>query len=262
MNLLYFGSSRRQLFGAYHAPAAAERGAVVICAPWGPEYIAAHHVLHRLATRLSESGYHALRFDYYGTGDSGGTREEGTLDSWCEDAAVAADELRDISGVSSVTTIGVRLGAVVAWRLARLRDDVPAVMMWDPVVNGAAYMEELLSAQAEIDRWSVSPVRPRRPSDEPVDVLGFPLTQQMRSSIETVKLEEFAQPVRAQVYLYYSSELPEQVSLQESLTGGGTEFHTETMPGRSPWYDDEPLGAAGIPSTMLDRMVEQLPRLS
>ena len=79
MNLLFFGSSARQLFGAYHTPPStvAERGGAVLCPSWGSEYQASHRILRRLATRLSESGYHVLRFDYYGTGDSAGGRDEG-----------------------------------------------------------------------------------------------------------------------------------------------------------------------------------------
>ena len=44
MTFFFFGSAERQLFGAYHASHAsvAERGAAVLCPPWGPEYIASH----------------------------------------------------------------------------------------------------------------------------------------------------------------------------------------------------------------------------
>lgn len=259
MNLLYFGSSRRQLFGAYHAPTVAGRGAAVLCPPWGAEYLVAHRVLRRLAERLSERGYHALRFDYYGTGDSGGDRDEGDLASWGEDAAAAVDELRDMSGFPTVAAFGIRLGAVVAWRLAQRRDDVHTVVMWDPVANGNAYVQELLSAQAESDRWSISPRRPRHRDDDPLHVLGFPLTWQMRQSMEAVSPEEFRRPSRAPVHLFYSNALPEQSPMHAALASAGTPFSTETMPGQTPWREDETVGATGLPLPVLERMVELLP---
>lgn len=264
MNLLFFGSSTRQLFGAYHAPPAtvAGRGAAVLCAPWGPEYLVAHRILRRLATRLSDSGYHVLRFDYYGTGDSGGAREEGDLASWCQDAAAAIDELRDMSGFPTVAVFGIRLGAVVGWRLAQLRPDVHTVVMWDPVASGTRYVQELLSAQTEIDRWSLSPKRPRRAADGPLDVLdvlGFPLTREMRQSIERVSADEFGRPAGARLHLFYSMELPEQAPMHAALASAGTSFQVEMMPGQTPWREDEAVGASGLPLQVFEKMVELLP---
>ena len=70
---MYFGSSARKLFGIYEAPmtGSAARG-VVICPPWGQEYLRAHRALRLLATRLCNAGFHVFRFDYSGTGDSVG----------------------------------------------------------------------------------------------------------------------------------------------------------------------------------------------
>ena len=165
MNLLFFGSTSRPLFGAYHTPPAsvAGRGAALLCPPWGQEYLVSHRIFRRLAVRLSESGYHVLRFDYFGTGDSAGEREDGDLGSWQEDAAAAVEELRDMSGFPTVAAFGIRLGAVVAWRLASERLDVNTAVLWDPVVNGTEYVRELLAAQAATDRWSVTPIRRSHP---------------------------------------------------------------------------------------------------
>jgi pimeloyl-ACP methyl ester carboxylesterase len=222
----------------------------------------AHRVLRRLAERLSESGYHVLRFDYYGTGDSAGAREEGDLASWGDDASLAVNELRDMSGFPTVAAFGVRLGAVVGWRLAQARDDVHTVVLWDPVVDGAGYVQELVSAQAESDRWSLSPAPRRRRAwrDQPLHALGFPLATPMRQSIEAVRPEaEFARPARARVHLFYSTALPEPDPMRAALERAGTSFRTEVMPGQSPWREDETIGTTGLPLLAFDRMVEVLP---
>lgn len=261
MNLFFFGESRRQLFGAYHAPAptVAGRGAALLCPPWGPEYIVSHRTLRRLASRLSERGYHVLRFDYYGTGDSAGGWEEGDLASWGDDASTAIDELRDISGFPAVAVFGVRLGAVVGWRAAGARADVHTAVLWDPVVDGAGYVDELYAVQAEADRWSLSapPVRGR--ADRTADLLGFPLTPAMRRSIEAVSAAEFGAPTRADVRLFYSDAPPAREALLAALGAAGTSFRVETIPGQTPWREDEGTGVGALPLLVLERMVEVVP---
>jgi alpha/beta superfamily hydrolase len=257
MNPLFFGSSNRQLFGAYHAPlkAASARGAALLCAPWGPEYFVSHRVLRRLATRLSEAGYHVLRFDYYGTGDSAGKRQDGDLVSWVQDAAIAADELRDMSGFETVASFGVRLGAVVAWRLAQQREDVRKVVMWDPVVNGTRYLADLVKAQAEIDRWSLSGLRNHTTANGTLNLLGCPLTPAMRAGIERVRPAEFQTPITADVTLFHSESLPERAQLVRALEVGGTGFHVEETSGQT-WREDEAQFAGSLPHAVLERVVE------
>lgn len=260
MNLLFFGSSSRQLFGAYRPPASgvAPRGAALLCPPWGPEYLVSHRIFRRLAVRLSESGYHVLRFDYYGTGDSAGEREEGDLQSWCDDAAVALEELRDMSGYPSVATFGIRLGAVVAWHLATTRSDVHSTVQWDPVANGSEYIRELSSAQSEADRWLLTPVRRETSRERAQDLLGFPMTVAMRESIEAVQPDRFARPTTAHVKLFYSDALPGQEQIHDALRSAGTPFHAETIRGQTPWREDEAIGAGGLTVLVLERMVEIL----
>ena len=67
---------------------------MVLCYPWGSEYIHAHRALRQLATRLSMAGFHTLRFDYFGTGDSAGEMEDADLGVWEDDIETAIEELK------------------------------------------------------------------------------------------------------------------------------------------------------------------------
>ncbi|MEO7360729.1 MAG: alpha/beta hydrolase [Gemmatimonadaceae bacterium] len=260
MNLFFFGSSGRELFGAYHSPPATVvgRGAALLCPPWGQEHLVSHRILRRLAVRLSESGYHVLRFDYYGTGDSAGAREDGDLASWQADAETAIEELRDMSGFSTLATFGIRLGAAVAWRLAASRSDVHTTVLWDPVIDGHAYIRELNAAQAETDRWLLTPMQRQRSSNQTQDLLGFPLTMEMRRSIEAIQPESFGVPTQAHVKLFFSDAESGQRELHDALHTAGTPFHSETIPGQTPWREDEVIGAGSLPVLVLERMVEIL----
>ena len=71
MRPFYFGDSEEALYGVYHSPQGEHRDeGVVLCAPFGQEAMRTHRALRQLATLLTKRGYHVLRFDYRGTGDS------------------------------------------------------------------------------------------------------------------------------------------------------------------------------------------------
>ena len=116
MNPFFFGTAERRLFGIYEPAAVGTAGkrAAILCYPWGAEYLHAHRTLRQLALKLSSAGFHTLRFDFYGTGDSGGEPTDVDLAGWEADLETAIEELTEITGLSKVTLIGLRLGAVVA----------------------------------------------------------------------------------------------------------------------------------------------------
>ncbi len=107
---MYFGRSDSPLYGVYHSPVSADRQhGVILCYPFGQEYMRAHRAYRHLASRLAESGLHVLRFDYRGTGDSSGDMTTADAESWIQDIGEAVQELRDTSGVSGISVLGLRL---------------------------------------------------------------------------------------------------------------------------------------------------------
>ncbi|MEM9692238.1 MAG: alpha/beta hydrolase, partial [Myxococcota bacterium] len=144
MNPLFFGPSDGRLYGAYFAPSGRPRSrGVVICNPFGDEAIKAHRALRQLALMLVEAGLHVFRFDYLGTGDSAGDDEAGTLAQWVDDTVRAIDELRDTAGLNRIAVTGLRLGASIAYLAARHHKAVDRAVLWDPVLDGSAYLTEL-----------------------------------------------------------------------------------------------------------------------
>jgi pimeloyl-ACP methyl ester carboxylesterase len=189
MHAFHFGSSQKRLFGVYHPPETSRAAAagVVICQPAGHEYIRAHRALRNLAVRLSGAGLHVLRFDYYGTGDSAGEGDETTLAQWKADTGSAMDELKDMSDLSRVSLIGVRLGAAVAAMASAERTDVDALVLWDPVLRGVDYLREILDLQS---RWlRTRPwVKVPRAWSESGELIGFPLSGGLRAELENLDL--------------------------------------------------------------------------
>jgi uncharacterized protein len=146
VNPLFLGTTERRIFGI-HEPAAATDGsprAAVLCYPWGPEYIYAHRSMRQLAQKLSLSGRHTMRFDYFGTGDSAGEEWETDLAGWESDVMSAIEAVKDIAGVPKVALIGLRVGANIATNVAlQSPTEVEALVLWDPIMSGAEYVQSL-----------------------------------------------------------------------------------------------------------------------
>ncbi len=144
MNPFFFGTREKQLYGVHHAPRAMTRDVAVLLCNAGPqEYMATHWAMRRLANLLTQRGHHVLRFDYLGTGDSAGNQNGLTLDTWRENIVLSSRELRDLSGASRVHVVGLRLGAALAAQATTCGLDVEDLVLWEPVVRGPDYVNEL-----------------------------------------------------------------------------------------------------------------------
>jgi len=88
------------LFGMFHVPASGfARAGVVVCPPFGRDYMHAHYTLRTLGDEMTASGVCTLRFDYDGTGDSAGTgNEPQRVSSWLDSITAAVATMR-ASGV-------------------------------------------------------------------------------------------------------------------------------------------------------------------
>jgi pimeloyl-ACP methyl ester carboxylesterase len=183
----FFGTGRRRLFGISDSASWTGRAsgrAIVLCNPWGPEYIHAHRSMRQLARRVSLVGFHALRFDYFGTGDSAGEMCDADLPGWEEDIETAIGELRDSTGVKRVALAGLRLGATLAASVAaRRRMDVDTLVLWDPIIFGKTYVQELIHGTGQ----GASMVRPQEVGGGH-EIRGFPLTARMAREFEALDL--------------------------------------------------------------------------
>ena len=134
-----------RIFTAQHLPAAPPTRAVVMCHPLGEEKLWAHRVFVSFARDLAKAGFVVLRFDCRGEGDSDREFQNSDLDSRIEDTNLAIDTVRQWNpGVTDVSLLGLRFGAAVAAAVASRRNDISRLTLWDPVVEGAAYMQSVL----------------------------------------------------------------------------------------------------------------------
>jgi alpha/beta superfamily hydrolase len=92
--------------------------------------------MRNLSSRLSKAGFHVLRFDYYGTGDSSGSNDEGSPQRWCENIEAAMVELQEMTGAARMSLIGLRFGANLAARVAtRPLTAIDCLALWEPLAD-------------------------------------------------------------------------------------------------------------------------------
>jgi len=130
--------------------------AVVLCSPFGYDALCVHRGWRELAERLAAQDDTAvLRFDYPGTGDSGGGEEDPQrLRAWVESIKTAARYLRASTGATRLILCGLRLGALLAVMAAEELGDVDSVILMAPVIAGKRYIREL---RMQYEGWLKTP---------------------------------------------------------------------------------------------------------
>lgn len=189
MEPLYFGESGKRLFGVLHVPSVArpEAQAVLLCPSIGHEYMRLHRGYQMLAVDLARKGYHVLRFDLFGMGDSEGESSEATLAQWEEDVRTAARLLMQRSGAQTITSVGVRMGAPVL--IGAELDCCNHLILWDPVCSGVEFLTHLDQlhryAMKNLDRFRFRQYRSKR-----WERFGYTYSEQLSKQISALTPEQ------------------------------------------------------------------------
>lgn len=121
--------------------------------PFGEEKLWAHRIFVVFARALAQRGIPVLRFDYTGAGDSAGDTAHAGVDTFLEDLGSAVDVLAARAPrVERIGLVGLRFGAALAAlfveraRAAGTHEKVTQapLVLWDPVLDGESYIQELL----------------------------------------------------------------------------------------------------------------------
>lgn len=261
MRPFYFGPSDEPLFGILHPPEGrgSRREAVVVCGPFGPEYVRTHRALRGLAQRLARQGFAVLRFDYYGTGDSGGAGEQGTVQHWLEDIGHALEEAREASGGGLLSIAGLRFGAALAALAATSREDIDKMILWDPVVIGSDYLTEL--AEIHADHVASGPFPGDYEVPDPLnEVLGTPLPDHLRQGMEAVDLRTQARSLAHRTLVITTNPNPAAPELCRRLReSNGTVEHTH-QPGPTFWLKQDEISSALVPQATLGAITSWISR--
>jgi dienelactone hydrolase len=264
MSPFYFGPANRQMFAIYHAPreAGPARAALLMCSPFGHEAIRVHRLYRVLAERMARQGIAVLRFDYYGTGESGGEDGDGEMKGWRLDLVRAHDELVRRSGATTVGWLAARLGAAIALQSARYAQGLQRIALWDPILDGPAYIEEMRAAQLttlELGFYSPNPAwyqtAPAAEGASPIpEVLGHTISREFGAQLAALRPDSLQLPagVRASVFASPGDTVAPEWSAREAARGGTVVC--EEMAHPIVWTSDPMPNQAIVPAHVMGRL--------
>jgi pimeloyl-ACP methyl ester carboxylesterase len=208
----FFHTAAQPLFGLYAPPQGPQDRdeGILLCAPVAHEYMRAHWCLRLLAADLLQAGFHVFRFDWSCLGDSWGSFEEATVPRWVEDVRVAVQELADNSGVRKLSVVGLRLGATLACAAADL--PLHQLILWEPVPNGRAHLEQLRCMQTQIAEARHNP-----PAPDFADLLGYRYSAALVEQLKQLNLNAAPLPKANRVCLLLAAPDPAALQLQKRL---------------------------------------------
>jgi pimeloyl-ACP methyl ester carboxylesterase len=210
--------------------------------------------MRRLASRLSLAGYHTLRFDFFGTGDSSGNMTEADLSGWEADVESAIEGLKEIVGAAHVTLVGMRLGATIAAKVAaRLAGEVEALVLWDPIVSGDEYLRSLQVIAPD------AAARPLETSEPVAEIQGFPLTRRMMRDIQSIDLRSdlAAVPRRSLVLVTERLDSHDQLVSEDLPATRAKRFAIEFVDAPCPWLEAVSMTGT-VPVAIIQRIAEWL----
>ena len=152
------------------------------------EQMRSYRFFSQMAAQLAGAGIACLRFDYYGTGDSGGDDGQFQPDSTARDLVLAAAELRRLAPGIPLVVMAARASALFAWRDAGALG-ASALWLWQPVVDGARYVQSLLARDAR-ERGSKHryPLLKGRAPALRDDLMGFRLSPGAQQALAALTL--------------------------------------------------------------------------
>ena len=177
-----------------------------------------------------------------------GRSSEASVRGWEEDIETAIEELQDTSGATRIALVGLRLGATLATHVAvRNKKRVEALALWDPVVSGSEYLDELLAC---------TPGRPVANEGDSLAVRGFPLTSVFAEELRTLDLVQLIPSLPTRTRVIASAPLRSHEILRAELQRRGRpDVAVEQINSLLAWVEYRHYGAGAIPATVLDTIV-------
>src|SRR5713226_8816530 len=120
-----------ELFCVLHHPSDRPSVGVVICPSILSEELKIYGTQVLAARAFAAGGLAVVRFHYRGTGHSGGTMGDTTVDTMLEDVGTAVAYLKDESGVDALAFCGGRFGGLIAGLASQTHPGAP-LLLWEP----------------------------------------------------------------------------------------------------------------------------------
>lgn len=253
---LFLDGPRGRLFAVLYG---GDGPAALWLPPFGEEMNRSRRMAALLGRRMAAAGGALLVLDPFGTGDSEGETTQARWADWRADAVHALGWLR-ARRLDARAVIGLRLGAVLALEAARAAA-VPRAVLWQPVVRGRRYLQQVLrirmaAALAHGDRGgadSVTALRQRLAAGEILEIGGHPMTPEMATDIEALDLGAAGSAFAGRIDWLAVGEAP---VVAPRLLGDWRDGRLVTVDGPSFWSTEETTTAPALLSATAALLTE------
>jgi pimeloyl-ACP methyl ester carboxylesterase len=217
-----------------------------------------------LSERLAREGFAVLRFDYHGTGDSPGEEREQSLAAWASDIA-AAHEALAADGISAVSWFAMRLGATAAIEAVRaVRTPPQHLILWEPVVNGQAYLQSLLQGHRDelVREFGGLPwmqlLKFNKVTEPalPGDVLGFQYGKALVEEIAAVNSLNVRTVLRRGVPVICALRQEDKNALEHLPLSDL--LRTQIVQTETDWLSSQAMGSAVAPPDAINTLIDAL----
>lgn len=188
-----FGPDQRKVLGILQQPPSGQevRSSFLLARPIGMAATRSASMYRVLSDRLCRQGAAVLRFDYHGTGDSPGEEVAQSVEGWTRDVQEAHTALTETAACADVDWFGMGLGAnLMAMAALRVPRPPRRLVLWEPVEDGAQYLENCLNAHRQELAMQLARPWPRLVAEGmaveptlPGSVLGFDMGPQLHNDL-------------------------------------------------------------------------------
>lgn len=237
-------------FCLYHPPQGTPRGAVLHVPAHGEEMNKSRRMVARQARRFAGQGVGVLLLDLYGCGDSEGLSGDARWDIWRQDVTLGLDWLRATTA-GPLSLWGLRLGALLALDVAQ-RTDLACVLLWQPVTEGAAYLNQFLRlrlaaemlAPGKAASGGTDALRRALADGASLDIAGYTLTPSLADAIDRATVDTMTAPACPVHWLDLAPQpgraiAPARSAVAARLSASGWLLDTGIVHGPAFWASQE-----------------------
>ena len=182
-----------------------------------------------------------------------------SIQKWLRDIDQAIEELKAMSAIKRVSVLGLRFGATLAATATRDRKDVEDLLLWDPVVAGAEYLDELRKIHAQMlidpDRFAIP-----RSNDESTneELLGFGMPAKLTADIRAGNLDSIDNTRLRRLCVIDSQRNKSLKSLGDADSDGKSKFEYVEVEADLHWDDPAMIEIALMPNEVIELIATRL----
>ncbi|MEJ2610835.1 MAG: alpha/beta hydrolase [Candidatus Thiodiazotropha sp.] len=195
--LRFIGAEGKRVFSIEHQPDGNNPSkAYIFIHPFAEEKLWSHRTYVSTARAFCEKNISVTRFDFRGHGDSDGEFSESSLEKHFADIDSVINTVKAAHPeIVSFGLFGLRLGGTIAALTAASRNDIDELILWDPVLSGERYMQDILRSNLAAQMAVKGKVEITRDdliqnmkSGEPINIEGYYLNYSYFEELSAIDL--------------------------------------------------------------------------